>query len=326
MNPSDKYYIRLRLASSTGWLRIPMGEQLLFARIGDFGSVLVPTPPLPVSRPVNPILGQAHGCGLATYIDGERLLFASEVGDWSSRPLPTHMDVRAVSFDTELGLWAAGAVPSRRIAGASTEAAVRYQRSSSTDYESRSPRLGVVRAFQIISHGGLESLRGIDAEGDPLLATSDCAWFADDPSSFLFARRPRGRWTAARLAGRSLRSVLRLRPELALAVTAEGDLFLITAQGAVIRSGRHDALRAAIMEGIRTEVAPVRVVVRGADAQEDTIWLVAGLYAKREERLDWLITAAAESRDGGESWTVRAATRPAMGEPELVDVAIGALN
>ena len=70
---------------------------------------------------------------------------------------------------------------------------MRYQRAPGAAFESRSPRLGLLDAANVIRQGGLAELRTIDAASDPVVATSICYGLLDDSSSFVFVFNPKKR-------------------------------------------------------------------------------------------------------------------------------------
>ncbi len=142
--------------------------------------------------------------GVVTVLDSDRVHVLTEEC-WESRPLPDHIETRDVSFLPDGALSCAGRVPSDRIPGATTEAAVRVQEAPDTPWQARSPRLGPLDAIQTIRSGGLAELRKLDAEGSPILASCLCSWFTEDESSFLFALRSGGKDTVKRLKSDTVR-------------------------------------------------------------------------------------------------------------------------
>ncbi|MGH7491684.1 MAG: hypothetical protein ACREOO_04760 [bacterium] len=299
-----------------------MGPRTLFMRVKEQGYTLTPVPSVPGNGPLALSNGRIHGSDLVTVIDGKRLLFLGADQYWHERALPHDITTRDISFDPTGGLWIAGAVPSHRIPNASSEVAIRYQALETAAFEACSPRLSFLAAAKTIQHGGLETLRMIDVEGEPLIATSDCSWFLDDPSSFLFVCKEKDHWRVERLAMRSVRKLLRPTAGKLLVVTTEGDIFAVTATGVVRLIGKAATLHTAILSACPHVPAEAKLLVRGADADEAKLVVVTGLYVTIGTKLSWFVTAICQSIDFGASWAVRTKTAPVEGDPELLDVAM----
>lgn len=323
LTPDQRYDASLRMTKAEqGWLRLPIGQRSLFIRVEDKGHILASVPPVPGQGSLALNNCRAHACDLVTVIDGTHLFFLGADKCWYRRVLPTDITVNDVSFDPYGGLWLAGKVASRRIPNAKNEVAIRYQAPGTTSFDSRSPRLDLLTAAKTIRDGGLEELYAINAEGKPLVAISNCAWFVDDPSSFLFLHSDRGYWNVKRLVGQFIRRLIQASSSTLLVVTADGDILAVTADNAVRLIGTAAKLRMVLLCAYPQASSAAKLLIRGADAEAETLVVVAGLYVTTETQLSWLITAVCLSKDAGVNWTLLAKTAPVEGEPELLDIAL----
>jgi hypothetical protein len=160
----------------------------------DKGNNFEPVSPIPAeyapisayNYKVHPASGviSALGCDLVW-------IYTATTNQWRPRELPADVHVRDISLDGRQGLWCAGSVDSGRISAEETEAAVRYQPAPGTAFQSRSLRLSPLDAVRAIKEGGMTELRTVDAESEPVVATSLCSWLLDDSSSFIFTFAPK---------------------------------------------------------------------------------------------------------------------------------------
>jgi len=255
---------------------------------------LIPAEEKPVSayncklHPASGIIS-ALGCDRAWIYDGVS-------GQWGSRELPPDMHVKDVSIDAKQGFWYAGSVHSQRIPGEKTEAAMRYQPAPGAPFQPRSPRLSYADAVKVIKEGGLTELRTVDAEGEPVIATSLCAWLLEDSSSFIFVFD----------SDRTFAS--RLKDELISHVDRSSNLLRIfTYQGSVWeRNGsrweQRDSLAGPIKRSLK--VSKQTVLVRGLDVRQGKIAAAVevGPPGAIDVAPDPELTAVCFSTDNGKSF------------------------
>lgn len=299
--PDERYALQLS-ADDTGrlYLRIPQGYPP-FWMSQDGGSTFIPIPSVPrAGGPLSAYQCKVHKrSGLITAIEGRNLwVYTIGTERWQPRMLPENIHVRDVSFDLNGGLWCAGSVDSRRIPGLETEAAVRYQAQPEMSFQSRSPRLGPIDATRAVAYGGLEELRTVDAEGEPAIATSVCAWFLDDSSSFIFTFASK-RTYFKRLKDEMIRFINRPQPGLVQVFTNQGGVWegngLKLKRGSILSSLR----KALDMPDERS------ILIRGLDCQENKIAVVVEVSpAGRDSAQDPEFTAVCLSVDGGSMFDV----------------------
>jgi hypothetical protein len=321
---NQRHDLRLRMTSPEGgWLRIPVEPRVPFMRIREKGHSLTSAPPVPGEGTVNLHRGHVHICDLVTVIDETYLYFLNTDMRWNRRILPNDITTYDVSFDPAGGLWVVGKAPSLKIPHFESKIAIRYQHSELTTFESHSLRPKILSLVKAMLNGGLEQLHTIDAEDNPVVTISDCAWFVDDPSSFLFLRSSSGQWDVRRLAGQFVRRLVRPTSDTLLIFTVEGSVFKVRSNGSIHLISNSEALRAVLYAACPyTNSVATKLLVRGADAKNGKLVVVAGLYQVTEAGLSWLITGACQSIDAGKNWSVLAKTFPFSGENELIDVAI----
>lgn len=242
-------------------------------------------PSIPVHGPPNRAVVGLHPDSQRVSVVEPRWLHAwEEHGGWRTLPLPE--GAVWVGEGTEGEWWAVGHRPAERVRGADREVAA-WRRSG--DAWTPVPIRAAWRdAFRAIRDGGFESLRAIDARAEPVVLASECAWFLDDPSWFLFTARPTGSFAIQRLAGRAL---ARLHRDLAgrpVAITTDGEVWDWTGRRWKER-GCAQRLRAAcrLSDGYRVHLALGEAAIYG---------VVVVARGQREERL------AVRSPDEGRSW------------------------
>ena len=81
------------------------------------------------------------------------------------------------------------------------------------------------QGVRTIARGGFGSLSAIDAMEDPLILASECEWFADDPSWFVFRQREDGRFHIQRLPRIAISSIERSDDGEPFIITTDGDLW-----------------------------------------------------------------------------------------------------
>ena len=207
------------------------------------------------------------------------------------------MHVRDVSFDEREGLWFAGSVDSARIPGEETEAALRYQAASGAAFEPRSPRLAPLGAVKVVRKGGLAELRVVDAEGEPVVATSISSPL-DDSSSFVFVLGG-ARTYVRRLKGEMICHIDRPEREL---------VRVFTHQGSVYQGGRAVRKSTSLVPPLLKAlgVARRKILVRGLDARKSTIAAAVEVSPQgaRDVGQDPAFTALCVSADAGNSFDV----------------------
>lgn len=319
--PHQRYDLRLRLeGSGQGWLRAPVGPRALVVRIEEAGRRMLPLPPLPGERPLSLPCAQLQARGTVTVLDGETLHVLGAERSSRTYRLPAGATIQGVSLDEAGRLWLAGGAPSAGARGGS-KAVLFRQGMGVSEFEPVPMAQGLLARMRVQALGGGESFQRVDAESAPIVATSDCAWLFDDLSTFVFVSTAAGRWSVKRLAGHSVRMLLRDGAALRVC-TAAGEV-LTWSNGGFQRSGPAQALREAL-QAAAPEVPPSAVLsVRGAHVARSCLCVVAGLYVQEGNApLRWWFNAACVSRDAGASWEVLAGTRPVRGEAELLDAAL----
>jgi hypothetical protein len=182
---------------------------------------------------------------------------------------------------------------------------------------SRVPRPGIAGALRAPVPDRFASIDGIEASGRPAVLFAHAA----DPTSatsYLFVGNERDRW---RTIGprRTVRALHRLSSGHVLVVTAAGDLYEIR-PGRLRRVTAAAAICAQALDGAPADALGI---VRGSDAAGDDIAVVVGAYtAPPDQPLRGHRTVALHSTDGGAHWSREHTTRPAEGQPELLDVAL----
>jgi hypothetical protein len=316
--PDARYDVVLRRDGADGWwLRAPLPRGSQFGHISGDRAELIPPPPhdevIPLAR------CKIHARDVLTATGTHRLEVMRPGNGWRSVALPEEMRVEDVSFDAAGGLWLAGSVPVSRVSGSATKAAVRYQPPGSDRFERRPPRLGVMAALRTVPLGGLERFRTIDAEGDWKVATSDSPRLLDDPSSFVYAWRDEGYWTASRLRRRLVRRLVRTDGH-PLVVTTDGGVYSMGGTGRLVQLSDGTGVRRLLSGGVMG--AEPRLTIRDVCAGQEILAVAAGLSTVVEGRLSWLTTAVCISEDRGVSWSLLERTDPGVGEPELLAVAV----
>jgi hypothetical protein len=298
--PRDRFGLRLSSDSRKRlWLRI-IDERQVYWISADKGASFAPVSSLPPAQaPISAYRYKLHpGSGVISAL-GQHVVWIYDPinSEWQPRELPSDIRVLDLSIDRQGGLWFAGSVGSQRIPNESTEAAVRYQRNAGAAFQARSPHLSFSGAVKVIKQGGLSELRTIDAEGEPVVATSLCSWLLDDSSSFVFT------WDLERTF------VARLKEEIVAHIDRSANsLRLFTYHGGVWEMRGHNwerhSITAAIERSLR--VSGRKMVVRGVDVRQDRIAVAvevspaeAGDIAKDPE-----FTAVCLSTDNGKSFEV----------------------
>lgn len=304
VSESDRFDVRAwRSTDASVILRAPSGRSPLW-RIAVDGSAIAPLPPVPGEGPLEARAARVHGAaGVTTVLDPPVLWVLEPQDVWTPRALPDGMDVRDVSLDRAGGLWCAGEVPSGRIPGQDSELALRYQRHPGGRFGGRTPRLGLLDAARIVRHGGFTSLRHVDADGEPVVVTSICAWFLDDPSTFAFLVGA-GKASVVRLEDETVAALDRPNPGQVRLVTHEANIWTLGGSGKP--SSR--PLGPAVLSALGASSS--QVVIRNAALRGDTIALAV-------EVNDGATSAALASRDGGATFEV---VHRAEGPAEVTDV------
>lgn len=267
VNAPDKRYGPRLSSDNAGLLYLrTMDDRQPFLVSFDSGSNFEPVPPIPAKHAaisaydykVHPVSGVISALGrdlLWVYI-----MTSSQ---WQPREVPSDIHVRDVSLDGQQGLWCAGSVDSRRIPGEETEAAVRYQPTPGAVFEPRSPHLSPLDAIKVIKDGGLAELRTIDAESQPVVATSICSWLLDDSSSFIFSFVPK-RTYVKRLKGEMICRIDHSRLSA---------LRVFTHQGSVWQSSGNVWKQSSIVAPILKSlvISGRKILIRGLDVRRERI-------------------------------------------------------
>lgn len=274
-------------------------------------------------RPVPPLLGQeggieasrcrAHGNGALTVLGGGLVWRLDPGASWVEHPQPPDFEAEDVSLDPHGGWWFAGSVPSRRIPGESREAAVRYWAGHGARFESRTPRLGLLDAARTLRNGGLSRFDAIDAEAEPVVALSSCAWLLEDLSSFVFL-----------FDGQRAR-VFRLADEIGRFVDrSSGSVRVLTARATVHAWAGTKHSRASFVDVIARAlgVGRARIYVLGAAARGERLALAieSTPIGAEGSPIAAAESAVVASEDGGARWSVVARSGAEEGEV-FVDVA-----
>ena len=167
----------------------------------DDPSTFHPLPPLPAKSPASTDVGLHPRHGSVSVLLGRTFHVGTPAG-WSSTEVPE--GTLWVGLDDVGDLWAVGSRPSERIPGATREASAWRRRQPSDQWEQVPISFSFLDAFRIVRSGGYEAFRGVEAGISSAVFASECAWFMDDPSSFLYVWREGGRCTVQRLRDRQL--------------------------------------------------------------------------------------------------------------------------
>lgn len=296
---AERFLLRLDADQSGNlYLRAPCGRApYLISR--DRGASFSAVPPVPGIVPLRIPETKLHRLtGVLSVLEPGRLWLYPASGEWTARELPPELQVRDVSLDAQGGVWFAGSVSSERIPGEDTEGAVRYQASLSTPFEARSPRLGVVDAARAASQGGLAELRSIDAEGEPVVATSVCSTLFEDESSFCFVLSD-GQAAVKRLADEMVRYLQRPRLGTVRVFTCQGGVWDF-ADGRFRRYSIATALRNALSIRHRP------LLIRAMDAANRELAVIVEVPPQgvTDFGQDPEFTALCLSNDGGASFKV----------------------
>lgn len=177
---------------------------------------------LPVHGPTIDQVGFHPRAGLVTVVH-EQTLFVGREGAWSSIDLPVGASWVGASADG--GWWAIGSRSAQCLRGAVREVAVWRRPAEADTWQEVPVSLSWWDAWLTREMGGFEKLKGVDANGEPVVFASECTWFLDDPSWFLFARLPSGRFSVKRLAWRRLVNLDRDGQGRPLAFTDDGEVW-----------------------------------------------------------------------------------------------------
>lgn len=182
----------------------------------------VPSPPVQHHQPELSIgLHPAANC--VSVIDGEVLHFYGVTRTWQRVSLPA--GAIWASAEREDIWWAVGSRPSQRVRTADREVALWRWGGAGYDWIDIAIQASWWDAYHAIRDGGFEQLRAVDARSSPLVLASECAWFLDDPSWFLFVRLPSGKFAIQRLSGKVLARIERSLDGAPIAITTDGELW-----------------------------------------------------------------------------------------------------
>jgi hypothetical protein len=283
------------------YLRVIDDRQPLWMS-ADKGTTFKPLPPLPVGHtPISAYNYKLHPASGIISALGHDLVWIYDAvgGKWRSRELPSDIHVKDISLDGQLGFWFAGSVDSRRIPGEKTEAAMRYQPAPGAAFQPRSPHLSYVDAVKVIKDGGLTELRTVEAEAEPVVATSLCSWLLEDSSSFIFTFDSKRTF------------VNRLKAELISQIDRSSNSpRIFTYQGSVWeRSGsrweRQRSLVAPIERSLK--VSGRKILIRGLDVRQENVAAAVEVSppGAADVAQDPEMTAVCLSTDNGRSFEVR---------------------
>ncbi|HEV7590720.1 MAG TPA: hypothetical protein VGO40_21600 [Longimicrobium sp.] len=187
--------------------------------VSNDGAGWTALPPPPVRGPAS--VGLHPDSGRVAVVEAGWLHAWELAGGWRTLPLPG--GAVWVGEGTDGEWWAVGSRPSRRVRGSDREAAA--WRGAGGEWTSVAVRPSWCDAYRAIESGGFETLQAADARAEPVVLASECAWFLEDPSWFLFTSRGDGRFAVQRLAGRVLVRLHRCTGGRPVAVTADGELW-----------------------------------------------------------------------------------------------------
>ncbi|MBW4600811.1 MAG: hypothetical protein KME29_14725 [Calothrix sp. FI2-JRJ7] len=142
---------------------------------------------------------------------------------WQTLPLPDGAIWVDAGADSEW--WAVGSQPATRVQNANQEVAAWRKSAFDEIWVPISIRTSWWEAYHTISNGGFEKLRAVNAQQQPVVFASECAWFLEDPSWFLFTSKPTGEFAIQRLLDRSLARIERDVQGQPIAVTTDGELW-----------------------------------------------------------------------------------------------------
>ncbi|MDN5940291.1 MAG: hypothetical protein L0H94_00285 [Nitrospira sp.] len=299
--PGERYGLRLS-SDDAGLLYLrTINDRQPFWVSFDRGSNFEPVPVIPAEHfPISAYNYKVHpASGVISALGRDVLwIYTVTTSQWQPRELPSDVHVRDVSLDRQQGLWCAGSIDSRRIPGEETEAAMRYQPAPGASFQPRSLSLSPLDAVGVIKEGGLAELRTVDAESEPVVATSICSWLLDDSSSFIFTLVQK-RTDVRRLKGEMICNIDRSQLSMLRVFTHQGSVW----QG----SGnvwKQYSIVAPIVKALT--ISRRQILIRGLDVRRDKIAAAVevsppgvGDIAQEPE-----FTAVCISVDGGMSFQV----------------------
>jgi hypothetical protein len=286
---AGRLYLRAVQDRQPFWISVDKGI--------DFG----PIPPIPGEHPsISAYSCKVHpSAGVVSALEhGLLWMHTVTTSHWQPRELPSDIHVRDVSLDGQGGLWCTGSVDSRRIPGEETEAAVRYQARPGAGFQPRSPRLRPIDAVRVIGAGGLAEFRTIDAESEPVVATSISSRLLDDSASFAFIFTP-NRTYVRRLKGEMICCIDRSLIDTVRVFTHQGNIWENRGTGWKRRS-----IVPAIVKSLM--IPKRQILVRGLDAWGEKIAAAVEVAQPGVGDIaqDPEFTATCLSTDGGVSFTV----------------------
>lgn len=227
-----------------------------------------------------------HGC--VTVLLGRNLYVGTPAG-WTSTDVPE--GTLWVALGEAGVVWAVGSRLSNRIPGAAREAAAWRRAHWGRPWELVPVSLSFWDALRAVRGGGYEAFRAVNAGKSSVVFASECAWFVDDLSSFLYVWHEGGRCTMQRLRDRQLARIERDDSDMPRAFTTDGEAWLFDG-----RRFRPAGLAARLKRSLYTE-AEQQYTVQMAYSPPVISGVVTLWYAGR--RVGHRTIA---SKDDGVSW------------------------
>lgn len=143
---------------------------------------------------------------------------------WKSEPLPKGADWAGA--DMNGNWWAVGSQPSSKNKMEEHEVAAWFLEQLGSEWEPIDIRpASWWQSIKVVGGGGFYSLSAINAKGTPLILASECAWFVEDPSWFIFTQESNGRFTIQKLPRLGISSIERHHDGTPFIITTDGDIW-----------------------------------------------------------------------------------------------------
>jgi len=204
-------------------LPTPKGLELLISSDGKLWEKL---PEIPVTNNAHsPVVKLDPQAGLFLVVELKQVHFCGADRVWRSLPLPEGATWVEVGTNSEW--WAIGSQPSNRngLLKTDREVALWYRAGLDNEWINLPIRASWWDTYWAIQDGGFEELQGIHAKGNPLVLASECAWFLDDPSWFLFTQKSTGEFAIQKLLNRSLTQIENDVRGRSIILTTDGEIW-----------------------------------------------------------------------------------------------------
>lgn len=211
---------------------------------------------------------------------------------WQTQSLPDGADWIGTGIDGQW--WAVGSQPSTRIRVGDQEIAVWRCTETERVWEAIHIQTSWRDAYRTIRDGGFEKISAVNAQSNPIVLASECAWFLEDPSWFLFTQKSSGQFAVQRLPKRILARIARNKQGQPIAITTDGELWDWNGRKWLPRHAArilHQVLGyPAHYGGYRVHLAVAGIEIYGVVTNFD--------HGQQPNRI------AIQSMDGGQSWCV----------------------